>query len=76
MLKVIGILLVAAIILLIEVPSLLEKKYKKELLVFSILLTIGVGLSIAQAVGKTIPNPLDLLTLVFKPINDIFSSLK
>ena len=46
MLKSIGILLIAATILWIEVPPLLEKKYKKELLVFAILLAIAVGLSI------------------------------
>lgn len=72
MLKVIGILLIAASILWMEVPPLLEKKYKKELLVFSILLTIGIGLSIAQGLGKAIPNPLDLLTLVFQPIHNVF----
>ncbi|WP_419955083.1 hypothetical protein ACN6MT_05800 [Neobacillus niacini] len=71
MLKVIGILLIAAVILWMEVPPLLEKKDKKELVVFSIFLVIGLGLSIAQGLGKPIPNPLDLLTLVFKPIHDV-----
>lgn len=75
MLKSIGILLIAAAILLIEVPPLLEKKYKKELLVFSILLAIGVGLSITQGLGKTIPNPMDLLTFVFKPLDDVIAPL-
>lgn len=72
MLKVIGILLIAAVILWMEVPPLLEKKDKKELVVFSILLMIGVGLSMALGLGKAIPNPLDLLTFVFKPIHDVF----
>ncbi|KGM44795.1 hypothetical protein P9D43_11340 [Neobacillus niacini] len=72
MLKVIGILLIAAAILWKEVPPLLEKKDKKELVVFSILLTIGVGLSMALGLGKPIPNPLDFLTFVFKPIHDVF----
>ncbi len=75
MLKSMGILLIATAILLIEVPPLLEKKYKKELLVFSILLVIGVGLSIAQGLGKTIPNPMDLLTYMFKPLNDVIAHL-
>lgn len=75
MLKSIGILLIAATILLIEVPPLLEKKYKKELYVFSTLLAIGVGLSMAQGLGKTIPNPMDLLTFVLKPLNDIIAPL-
>ncbi|WP_313894093.1 hypothetical protein [Psychrobacillus sp.] len=70
MLKSVGILLVAAIILFIEVPSLLEKKYKKELIVFSMLLAIGVGLGMAHSMGKSIPNPNDLLTFIFKPLHD------
>lgn len=70
MLKSVGILLVAAVILYIEVPSLLEKKYKKELIVFSILLAFGVGLGIALSFGKSIPNPIDLLTFIYKPLHD------
>ena len=71
MLNSLGILLVATVIIIIEVPSLLEKKQKKELIVFSILLTIGVTLSILRAFGINIPNPLDLLTFIFKPMNDL-----
>jgi hypothetical protein len=75
MIKSIGILLIAAIILWIEVPPLLEKKYKKELVVFSIFLAIGVGISMTIGFGKSIPNPLDLLTFVFKPLNDVITLL-
>jgi len=71
MLNSLGILLVATVIVFIEVPSLLEKKQKKELIVFSILLFIGVTLSILRAFGINIPNPLDLLTFIFKPMNDL-----
>ena len=71
MIKLIGILLVAAVILRIEVPSLLQKKSKKELVVFIVFLKIGVGLGIIQVLGKTIPNPLDLLTFIFKPLNEL-----
>lgn len=75
MLKTLGILLIAATILWIEVPPLLEKKLKKELLVFAILLVIAVGLSITLGFGKSIPTPLDLLTFVFKPLNDVIALL-
>ncbi|MCY9548055.1 hypothetical protein [Lysinibacillus xylanilyticus] len=74
MMKIIGIFLIAAVILWIEVPPLLEKKYKKELFVFSILLAIGVGLSVTFFVfEKPIPNPFDILTIIFKPLNDFIS---
>jgi len=71
MVKVVGILLIVAVILRIEVPSLLQKKYKKELVIFLLFLLIGTSLAIALALGKPIPNPLDLLTFILKPINDV-----
>ncbi|GED17732.1 hypothetical protein AM501_22015 [Aneurinibacillus migulanus] len=65
------VLIVTALIIIIEVPSLLRKQLRKELWMFSILLLIGTGLSIAQSLQVDIPNPLDLLTIVYKPINDV-----
>ena len=70
MLKVVGILLVAVVIIRIEVPSLVQNKYKKELVIFSLFLFIGASLGVFQALGKPIPNPLDLLTFILKPLND------
>lgn len=70
MLKIIGILLIVVVIVRFEVPSLLLKKNKKELVVFLLFLSIGTGLGISQALGKPIPNPMDLLTFILRPIND------
>ncbi|MEK4402873.1 hypothetical protein MKZ26_00345 [Sporosarcina sp. FSL K6-6792] len=70
MLKIIGILLIVVAIVRFEVPSLLLKKNKKELVVFLLFLSVGTGLGIAQALGKPIPNPMDLLTFILRPIND------
>ncbi|PID14965.1 hypothetical protein CSV63_09190 [Sporosarcina sp. P34] len=75
MLKSIGILLIAAAIAWFEVPSLLEKKHKKELLAFSIFLTIGVALSIVLAFGKTLPSPMELLTFLFTLLTDLMAPL-
>jgi hypothetical protein len=68
-----GIILVATVIIMIEVPSLLKKKQKKELIVFSILLFIGVGLSIVRAFGVNIPTPIDFLAFILKPISDLYA---
>jgi len=77
MFKVLGILGVSVAIMMIEVPSLLKKGLKKELVLFSVLLLIGVGLSIGNAMHLKIPNPLTGLTVVFKPFSDfIFRFLK
>jgi len=72
MFKVIGILIIVAAILWIEVPTLMEKKLKKELFVFLTLLAIGSVLSVAIVLGITIPNPMDLLTFLFKPLISVF----
>lgn len=75
MIKSLAIVLVASVIFLIEVPSLVKKKQKKEIVVYSILLLIGVGLNITYAIGKTIPNPLDFITFMLKPLSDFISQL-
>ncbi|MEC0276126.1 hypothetical protein [Peribacillus frigoritolerans] len=71
MVAVAGILVIVAVIIAIDVPHLLREKLKKELWVFSILLLFGTVLSIAQALNIKIPNPLDWVTAIFKPLSDI-----
>jgi glucan phosphoethanolaminetransferase (alkaline phosphatase superfamily) len=62
---------VAVVIVIIEVPSLLKKKLKKELWVFSILLILGLGFSIAQSLDVDLPNPADWIAFVYKPFSDL-----
>ncbi|WP_408007522.1 hypothetical protein ACJROX_22950 [Pseudalkalibacillus sp. A8] len=70
-----GILLVAILIIVLEVPPLWKKKQKKELWVFSLLLLFGVGLSIAESLDLNIPNPLDWIATIYKPLSDLIMSL-
>lgn len=75
--SIIGVLAAAGIIALIEIPSLLKKKLKRELWTFSILLLFGTGLSIALGLQVEIPNPIDWIIAVHKLMSDfIFSLLK
>jgi len=77
MLKVLGILGVSAAMVLIEGPALLKKGLKKEMFAFSILLLIGAGMSIGNALQLNVPNPLAGLVVLFKPFSDfIFRLLK
>jgi len=74
---IVGIITVGILIALYEVPSLLRRKLKRELWVFSILLIFGVGLSILKSLRVDIPNPLDILTTIYKPFTDfIFGILE
>ena len=75
MVAVAGILVIVAVIIAIDVPHLLRNKLKKELWIFSILLLFGTALSIAQALNIKIPNPLDWITAIYKPLSDMIETL-
>lgn len=72
---IIGIILVAIGMVLYEVPSMLNKKLTKELWVFSILLIFGVIFGIIESFDVEIPNPADLLTIIYKPLTDLIFSV-
>lgn len=74
---ILGILAVAVVIAFIDVPSLLKQGLKKELWTFMILLLFGTGLSIAEGLQVDIPNPMDALAFIYKPLIDLlFGFLK
>lgn len=76
MLKTLAILIVTAVLVLLDVPSMLKNKQKKELVVYSILLFMGVGCLIMLAVGMKIPSPVDLFLYVEKPFKNILQIKK
>lgn len=69
-----GIVVTTAFIVMIEVPPLIKAKLKKELWLFSIMLLLGTLLSIAKFLQLPIPNPLDMLFVIFKPMSDMLFS--
>lgn len=74
MVKTIGILCLAAVVVFLELPQLLKNKLMKELVVFTILLIIGITLSILLAFGVKLPNPVDLLIFLLKPLTNFIES--
>jgi hypothetical protein len=75
MLGIAGILAVAGIIAWIELPSLLKRKQKKELWVFSLLLLLAVLVCIPATLIPHVPSPLLAFTFVFKPFSELLSSI-
>lgn len=65
----------AAILCIIEVPKLLRAGSFKELLVFSLLLALGVGLSILKSLKVDIGNPADLFAWIYSPLKGVMESL-
>jgi hypothetical protein len=68
-----GLLATAGICAAIEIPSLI--KHKKDLWVFSLLLILGTALCIAASLKVNIPNPLDWIAAVYRPLGIWMQSL-
>jgi hypothetical protein len=62
---VILLILIFLCIILFEVPRLVREEMWRELAVFSVLLAIGFGISLAQAMGLPIPNPTKIIETIF-----------
>ncbi|MFC5647871.1 hypothetical protein ACFPYJ_01820 [Paenibacillus solisilvae] len=67
-------IIAAVLVIRYEFPLLLKKKLHKELWVFSILIAFGLLLSILQGLQIPIPNPLDWITAIFKPMSRMILS--
>ncbi|MGJ7919896.1 hypothetical protein [Neobacillus sp. LXY-4] len=65
-----GILVGAIIYGVFQIWILLKKKMKKEIVVFIVLLIIGTLLNMTLYLGIKLPNPLDWVVKVIKPISD------
>jgi len=65
----------AAILCIVEVPKLLQAKLFKELLIFSLLLALGVVLSILKSLEVNIGNPSDVFVSIYSPFEGIMESL-
>ncbi|MEH7180004.1 hypothetical protein [Neobacillus vireti] len=70
-----GIILIGAIISLYEIPSLVKKKWRREMIVYFLLLSAGMTLAILLSKDVSIPTPLDLLTEIFSPITFYFDRI-
>ncbi|SEN99356.1 hypothetical protein [Paenibacillus sp. OV219] len=67
--------LVAAGAVSYEYPKLRRAKQFKELWVFAVTLAFGLVLSIAENQHFPIPNPLDLITTLYKPMSRAILSI-
>ena len=70
-----GMIIVGLLIAWIELPKLLKEQAYKEIIVFSLLLVCGVGLCILVILRIELPNPLDLLMVIFTPISKWIESV-
>ncbi|WP_019535343.1 hypothetical protein [Paenibacillus ginsengihumi] len=70
-----GVIASAAIIAAIELPVMLRNRLKKEMVVFTLALLAGTALCGARALRFALPNPLELLVVVYTPVYEWYKSL-
>ncbi|GMK47819.1 hypothetical protein PghCCS26_49490 [Paenibacillus glycanilyticus] len=76
MMKYIWLFAAAAVIILIEVPSLRKRKLRKDNWVFFCLLGLGIVLVIMRFLNLHIPNPVNGLDYMLRPLAEaIFQNL-
>ncbi len=63
-----GATLVFAAIIWYEVPPLLKKKMRGELIAFSVLMVLAMVMGYAQILEIKLPNPTKLLQFIFSPV--------
>ncbi|MGN4126870.1 hypothetical protein ACMGD3_17955 [Lysinibacillus sphaericus] len=70
---ILGILIISAFIIYVELPSL-KKGGAKTIWAFSILLIMGLTLNMAIILNATIISPLDVIIYIFQPISDFLKT--
>ncbi|MBP3039534.1 hypothetical protein J9303_08540 [Bacillaceae bacterium Marseille-Q3522] len=68
MLIIIGIIIIGIVVSLFIIPPLLKKKWHRELIVYLLLLSAGMTLSILLSKNIEIPNPSDFLIKISRPV--------
>lgn len=77
MIGLLAILAAAGAIAMAEAPRLYKQRHLKELWVFSLLLLFATGFAAAASLHAPLPNPIDWIVYLFKPVNAfVWSSLR
>jgi hypothetical protein len=70
-----GILFIGVIISLFEIPPLVKKKWWREIIVYFLLLSAGLMLSILLCLNVPIPSPLDLIIKIYSPVTNFIDRI-
>ncbi|WP_342422238.1 hypothetical protein [Paenibacillus sp. FSL E2-0178] len=74
MLLVLSFVIIAAICIAADLPSLKGKSKRRDLMVYGVLWIGGLAATICTLLRIQVPSPLLLIMAIYKPINDIVSS--
>ncbi len=69
------ILFFAVVLCVIEIPKMIKAKLYRELVAFSIILCIGVVIAVLKSLNIVIPNPADLIAVIYSPITKLMKDI-
>lgn len=75
MIQILWILTAAALISWVELPRMIRKKERSAVWGFSVLLLLGVGISVAQVLFTDLPTPLTYIAIAFRPFSRFLTAL-
>ena len=75
LLSIILVLIFSVILCIIEIPKMYNSKLYKDLTVFLFILCCGIILTVLEGLNIKIPNPSDLVTVVYSPISKLMKDL-
>lgn len=70
MVSIVGIVLFAALLAVVQTPKMWRNKNVKQLVWYGVLLLIGTGLCIVTVLRINVPSPLKAIEVVLKPVHD------
>ncbi|WP_071392983.1 hypothetical protein [Bacillus tuaregi] len=70
-----GILFIGIAVSSYEVPRLVKRKYWRDLIVFSIFMSVGITLNILLNLNVEIPNPTNILLKICTPIHTFIDGI-
>lgn len=73
---IISVLVTSGALCAFEIPRMRRNKSYRDLWTFSILLALGVILTILKCLNITIPNPSDLIAWVFSPFSGLLRNIQ
>ncbi|MFE8697215.1 hypothetical protein ACFYKT_12795 [Cytobacillus sp. FJAT-53684] len=73
MLKSLGLILIYLAISYFQIRQLIKDKMKREIWIYSIIMLVVTGITIAMIYKIPIPNPLNLIAFILKPLTKIIS---
>jgi len=70
-----AVIIFSIVLCTIEVPEMRKEKQIKELWMFSIILGIGILITIMKSLDMKIPNPSDWVAWIYSPLKGLLENL-